>query len=186
MLSSQWDNDNQHFVYIIVSWYLLGIITRQGFLFSCSCMNRCTCCSFQAVYKLRNGFLPLEEVVEPEKYASRVFAVAELPTEARMDFAAFKHVTNNSKTTMSLVEAITKAACQPYFDRKQKTGSIGRKRASTVVEHDKAQDRPRSRSQRGFTVWTTRNKSNSSSWHSTCRDILRQVSFEWRHLVRNS
>ena len=44
MLSSQWDNDNQHFVYIIVSWYLLGIITRQGFLFSCSCMNRCTCC----------------------------------------------------------------------------------------------------------------------------------------------
>ena len=43
MLSSQWDNDNQHFVYIIVSWYLLGIITRQGFLFSCSCMNRCTC-----------------------------------------------------------------------------------------------------------------------------------------------
>ena len=44
MLSSQWDNDNQHFVYIIVSWYLLGIITYQGFLFSCSCMNRCTCC----------------------------------------------------------------------------------------------------------------------------------------------
>ena len=43
MLSSQWDNDNQHFVYIIVSWYLLEIITRQGFLFSCSCMNRCTC-----------------------------------------------------------------------------------------------------------------------------------------------
>ena len=43
MLSSQWDNDNQHFVYIIVSWYLLGVITHQGFLFSCSCMNRCTC-----------------------------------------------------------------------------------------------------------------------------------------------
>ena len=43
MLSSQWDNDHQHFVYIIVSWHLLGIITRQGFLFSCSCMNRCTC-----------------------------------------------------------------------------------------------------------------------------------------------
>ena len=43
MLSSQWDNNNQHFVYIIVSWYLLGIITCQGFLFSCSCMNRCTC-----------------------------------------------------------------------------------------------------------------------------------------------
>ena len=43
MLSSQWDNDNQHFVYIIVSWYLLGIITRQGFLFSCSCVIRCTC-----------------------------------------------------------------------------------------------------------------------------------------------
>ena len=43
MLSSQWDNDNQHFAYIIVSWYLLGIITRQGFLFSCFCMNRCTC-----------------------------------------------------------------------------------------------------------------------------------------------
>ena len=43
MRSSQWDNDNQHFVYIIVSWYLLGIITSQGFLFSCSCMNRCTC-----------------------------------------------------------------------------------------------------------------------------------------------
>ena len=43
MLSSQWDNDNQHFVYIIVSWYLLAIITHQGFLFSCSCMNRCTC-----------------------------------------------------------------------------------------------------------------------------------------------
>ena len=42
-LSSQWDDNNQHFVYIIVSWYLLGIITCQGFLFSCSCMNRCTC-----------------------------------------------------------------------------------------------------------------------------------------------
>ena len=43
MLSPQWDNNNQHLLYIIVSWYLLGIITRQGFLFSCSCMNRCTC-----------------------------------------------------------------------------------------------------------------------------------------------
>ena len=43
MLSSQWDNNNQHFVYIIASWYLLGIITDQGFLFSCSCMNMCTC-----------------------------------------------------------------------------------------------------------------------------------------------
>ena len=43
MLSSQWDNNNQHFVYIIASWYLPGIITSQGFLFSCSCMNRCTC-----------------------------------------------------------------------------------------------------------------------------------------------
>ena len=46
MRSSQWDNDNQHFVYIIISWYLLGIITRQGFLFSCSCMNRCNCLCF--------------------------------------------------------------------------------------------------------------------------------------------
>ena len=44
MLSYQWDDNNQNFVYIIVSWYLLGIISRQGFLFSCSCMNRCTCC----------------------------------------------------------------------------------------------------------------------------------------------
>ena len=43
MLSSQWDYDNQHFVYIIVSRYLLGIITHQSFLFSCSCMNMCTC-----------------------------------------------------------------------------------------------------------------------------------------------
>ena len=43
MLSSQWDNNNQHFVYIIVSCFLLGIITCQSFLFSCSCMNRCTC-----------------------------------------------------------------------------------------------------------------------------------------------
>ena len=42
--SSQWDNNNQQFVYIIVRWYLLGILTCQGFLFSCSCMNRCTCC----------------------------------------------------------------------------------------------------------------------------------------------
>ena len=49
MLSSQWDNYNQHFVYIIISWYLLGIITRQGFLFSCSCMNRCTCVTFGLV-----------------------------------------------------------------------------------------------------------------------------------------
>ena len=43
ILSSQWDGNNQHFVYIIVSCFLLGIITCQGFLFSCSCMNRCTC-----------------------------------------------------------------------------------------------------------------------------------------------
>ena len=50
MLSSQWDNDNQHFVYIIVSWYLLEIITRQGFLFSCSCMNRCTCIIYYNFY----------------------------------------------------------------------------------------------------------------------------------------
>ena len=50
MLSSQWNNDNQHFVYIIVSWYLLGIISRQGFLFSCSCMNRCTCLFLQCDY----------------------------------------------------------------------------------------------------------------------------------------
>ena len=47
MLSSQWDNDNQHFVYIIVSCFLLWIITCQGFLFSCSCMNRCTCFNCQ-------------------------------------------------------------------------------------------------------------------------------------------
>ena len=60
MLSSQWDNDNQHLVYIIVSWYLLGIITHQGFLFSCSCMNRCICliwyndknCRFTAICDL--------------------------------------------------------------------------------------------------------------------------------------
>ena len=50
MFSSQWDNDNQHFVYIIFSWYLLGIITRQGFLFSCSCMNRCTCPSWTTYF----------------------------------------------------------------------------------------------------------------------------------------
>ena len=50
MLSSQWDNDNQHFVYIIVSWYFLGIITRQGFLFSCSCMNKCTCYYYYYYY----------------------------------------------------------------------------------------------------------------------------------------
>ena len=56
MLSSQWDNDNQHFVYIIVSWYLLGIITRQGFLFSCSCMNRCTCLFLQ---QAKNNFCML-------------------------------------------------------------------------------------------------------------------------------
>ena len=43
MLSSQWDNNNQHFVYIIVSCFLLGIITCQDFLISCSCMNRCIC-----------------------------------------------------------------------------------------------------------------------------------------------
>ena len=45
MLSSKWDNNNQHFVYIVASCFLLGIITCQGFLFSCSCMNRCTCVS---------------------------------------------------------------------------------------------------------------------------------------------
>ena len=56
MLSSQWDNDNQHFVYIIVSWYLLGNITRQGFLFSCSCMNRCTC-SWLLLQKLSTLFI---------------------------------------------------------------------------------------------------------------------------------
>ena len=58
MLSSQWDNNNQYFVYIIVSWYLLGIITRQGFFFSCSCMNRCTCpyierCGFYSQVKIK-------------------------------------------------------------------------------------------------------------------------------------
>ena len=44
MPSSQWDiNNNQHFVSITVGWYLLGIIARQGFLFTCSCINRCIC-----------------------------------------------------------------------------------------------------------------------------------------------
>ena len=52
MLSSQWDNNNQHFVYIIVSCFLLGIITCQGFLFSCSCMNRCTCIKLKESFKL--------------------------------------------------------------------------------------------------------------------------------------
>ena len=33
MLSSQRNNTNQHSLYIIAIWYLLGIITRQGFLF---------------------------------------------------------------------------------------------------------------------------------------------------------
>ena len=55
MLSSQWDNNNQHFVYIIVSWYLLGIITHQGFLFSCSCMNRCTCVHFEVMFNCHFG-----------------------------------------------------------------------------------------------------------------------------------
>ena len=52
MLSSQWDNNTgiQHFVYTVVSWYLLGIISRQGFLFLCSCMNKCTCSFFAFVF----------------------------------------------------------------------------------------------------------------------------------------
>ena len=63
MLSSQWDNNNQHFVYIIVSWYLLGIISRQGFLFSCSCMNRCTCV---ALYDGNTGkFLAVNLIMKP-------------------------------------------------------------------------------------------------------------------------
>ena len=49
MLSSQWDI-NQHFVYIIASWYLLGIITRQGFLCSCSCMKRCACTNIHPLW----------------------------------------------------------------------------------------------------------------------------------------
>ena len=57
MLSSQWDNDNQHLVYIIVCWYLLKIITRQGFLFSCSCMNRCTCMNLGEDYCCKKPFL---------------------------------------------------------------------------------------------------------------------------------
>ena len=32
MLSLQWNDNNQHSMYIIVIWYLLGIITRQVFL----------------------------------------------------------------------------------------------------------------------------------------------------------
>ena len=56
MLSSQWHNDNQQFVYIIVSWYFLGIITRQGFLFSCSCMNRCTCSNLAGASLCRYNF----------------------------------------------------------------------------------------------------------------------------------
>ena len=62
MLSSQWDNDNQHFVYIIISWYLLGIITRQGFLFSCSCMNRCTCIRLNSIEQIRSTdyWLPIK------------------------------------------------------------------------------------------------------------------------------
>ena len=51
MLSSQWDNDNQHFVYIIFNWYFLGIITRQGFFYPCSCRNRCTCLSWKAIMR---------------------------------------------------------------------------------------------------------------------------------------
>ena len=49
MFSSQWDNNNQHFVYIIFIWYLLGIITCQGFLFSCSCINGCICYIFDII-----------------------------------------------------------------------------------------------------------------------------------------
>ena len=57
MLSPQRDNNNQHLLYIIVSWYLLGIITRQGFLFSCSCVNRCTCDILQRGSRLGGWFL---------------------------------------------------------------------------------------------------------------------------------
>ena len=71
MLSSQWDTDNQHFVYIIVSWYLLGIITRQGFLLSCSCMNRCTCvlCNGK-IMKIRCRLLSLHEPLTPQVLVS--------------------------------------------------------------------------------------------------------------------
>lgn len=89
--------------------------------------------AIQSIYDLKAGLLPIEEIVEPNQYAERIFVRAGRKEQGTMNLSLFKNVVRSSSTAQSLVDAINIAACRPYWDRMHVTGSIGRKRAATVI-----------------------------------------------------
>ena len=105
---------------------------------------------FQAIYALQNEYLPLENVVKAEKYAEHIFKNARDLKE--MDIIAFTQVVDVSTVAISLVDAIINAANQPYRKQKTKTGSMGRRRGSSILEIPK-KNSENVRPHRLLTIW---------------------------------
>jgi len=89
--------------------------------------------AIQSIYNLKGGFLPLEEVVEPEKYADRIFVRAERRDQETINLSAFKNVVRCSQTAKALVEGINNAACRPYWDRQNVAPPPSRQRSISVM-----------------------------------------------------
>jgi len=89
--------------------------------------------AIQSIYDLKAGLLPIEEIVEPPQYAERIFVRAGRKEQGTINLSGFKNVVRTSSTAQSLVDAINVAACRPYWDRMSGTGTIGRKRATSVI-----------------------------------------------------
>ena len=107
---------------------------------------------FQAIYALQNEYLPLENVVKAEKYAEHIFKNAEIGDLKEMDIIAFTKVVDVSTVAISLVDAIINAANQPYRKQKTKTGSMGRRRGSSILEIPK-KNSENVRPHRLLTIW---------------------------------
>jgi len=90
--------------------------------------------AIKAMYSLNSGYLPLESLIDAENYTERLFLRAGRREQGTITVGIFKNVVGESQTVRGLVQAIMKAASKPYWQSQIETGSIGRKRASTVID----------------------------------------------------
>jgi len=100
-----------------------GILTYENALYA-----------IKAMYSLNSGYLPLESLIDGENYTQRLFLRAGRREQGTITLGIFKNVVGESQTARGLVQAIMKAASKPYWQSQLETGSIGRKRASTVID----------------------------------------------------
>jgi len=89
--------------------------------------------AIRSIYQLKGGFLPLEDVIEPENFADRIFVRADRRHHETINFQNFQSVVQCSQTAKALVEAINNASCRPYWDRQSMPPPPPRQRSITVM-----------------------------------------------------